>query len=52
MTLADIIQCAYYHHNATFTEADAQDVIDTKPEWAGYETVEQAVADYINAFGA
>lgn len=35
-----------------FTLEDAQDVIDTKPSWARWdETVEEAVADYINAFG-
>ena len=35
-----------------FTLEDAQDVIDTKPSWyLGEETVEEAVADYIDAFG-
>ena len=35
-----------------FTLADAQDVIDTKPSWEKWEeTVEEAVADYIDAFG-
>ncbi len=50
MTTKDIIKAAYqlgYH----FTEHDAQDVIDTKPEWAGEETPTEAVQDYVNAFG-
>lgn len=38
-------------HNREFTLEDAQDVIDTKPTWYhGEETVEEAVADYIDAF--
>lgn len=35
-----------------FTLEDAQDVIDTKPNWYhGEETEAEAVADYIDAFG-
>jgi hypothetical protein len=50
MTLKEIIECAY-QLGYNFTEADAQDVIDTKPEWAGAETPAEAVADYLEAFG-
>ena len=36
----------------TFSLADAQDVLDTKPEWyLGKETEAEAVADYIDAYG-
>ena len=36
----------------TFTLEDAQDVIDTKPNWfRETETEASAVQDYINAFG-
>ena len=36
----------------TFTLEDAQDVIDTKPNWFHEtETEASAVQDYINAFG-
>ena len=35
-----------------FTLTDAQDVIDTKPNWFyDIETEAEAVQDYINAFG-
>lgn len=51
MTLREIKQAAYLNHNVIFTDADAQDVIDTKPEWMGEETVCEAVADYLEAFG-
>jgi len=35
-----------------FTLEDAQDVIDTKPNWFyDVETESEAVADYIDAFG-
>jgi hypothetical protein len=35
-----------------FTLEDAQDVIDTKPSWYhGEETAEEAVIDYIEAYG-
>jgi regulator of RNase E activity RraB len=35
-----------------FTLKDAQDVIDTKPEWCHkVETEASAVADYIDAYG-
>lgn len=51
MTLREIKQAAYLNHNVIFTDADAQDVIDTKPEWAGDETPAEAVADYLEAFG-
>lgn len=41
-----------YKLGYTFTEEDAQDVIDTKPEWYhGEETEAEAVEDYINAYG-
>lgn len=49
--LLDIIEEAK-KHNREFTLEDAQDVLDTKPTWYhGEETVEEAVADYIDAFG-
>ena len=36
----------------TFTIEDAQDVIDTKPNWFyDVETEAEAVQDYIDAFG-
>jgi hypothetical protein len=35
-----------------FTIEDAQDVLDTKPEWyIGTETAQEAVDDYIEAYG-
>jgi regulator of RNase E activity RraB len=35
-----------------FTEAEAQDVIDTKPLWFDDEESEaEAVADYLDAYG-
>jgi hypothetical protein len=51
MTLREIKQAAYLNHNVIFTDKDAQDVIDTKPEWIGEETAADAVADYLDAFG-
>ena len=51
MTLREIKQCAYLNHNVIFTDADAQDVLDTKPTWIGEETAADAVADYLEAFG-
>ena len=52
MNLRDIKQCAYIEHNVIFTDDDAQDVIDTAPEWiVGKESVSEAVADYLQAFG-
>lgn len=51
MTLREIKQAAYLNHNVIFTDEDAQDVIDTKPEWIGHETPAEAVADYLEAFG-
>ena len=50
MTTQDIIKCAA-EMGYQFTEEDAQDVIDTKPVWAGVETVRDAVRDYLDAFG-
>jgi len=50
MKLEEIIECAY-QLGYNFTWEDAQDVIDTKPTWAGEETTQEAVADYLNAFG-
>jgi hypothetical protein len=36
----------------SFSDEDAQDVIDSRPSWfTGQETVEQAVQDYLDAFG-
>jgi len=36
-----------------FTVEDAQDVLNTKPEWyIGTETAQEAVDDYIESFGA
>jgi hypothetical protein len=36
-----------------FTVEVAQDVLDTKPEWyIGTETAQEAVDDYIEAYGA
>ena len=36
----------------TFTETDAQDVINTKPLWFNEEESEsEAVEDYLNAYG-
>ena len=50
-TLLNIIEEAK-NYNMVFTLADAQDVLNTKPEWYhGEETVEEAVADYIDAYG-
>jgi hypothetical protein len=51
MTLREIKQCAYLQFNVIFTNQDAQDVIDTKPDWIGQETVLEAVSDYLEAFG-
>jgi hypothetical protein len=37
----------------TFTDEDAQQVIDTKPEWDNsVETAQEAVDDFIAAYGA
>ena len=37
----------------TFTDRDAQLVIDTKPEWCDIEeTAQEAVDDFISAYGA
>jgi hypothetical protein len=47
-----IIIAEAYKLGYTFTEEDAQDVIDTKPSWYhGEETEAEAVEDYINAYG-
>jgi hypothetical protein len=36
-----------------FTDRDAQLVIDTKPDWCDIEeTVQEAVNDFISAYGA
>lgn len=36
----------------TFSIEDAQDVIDSKPDWdKSIETEAEAVADFINAYG-
>ena len=49
--LLDIIEEAK-NYNMEFSLKDAQDVLNTKPSWYhGKETVEEAVADYIDAFG-
>ncbi len=51
MNLNKIIEEAY-KLGYTFTLEDAQNVIDTKPEWFhGEETEAEAVADYIDAYG-
>ena len=51
IVLLNIIEEAY-KLGYEFSIADAQDVLDTKPKWAKWEeTEEEAVADYINAFG-
>jgi regulator of RNase E activity RraB len=47
-----IIIVEAYKLGYTFNEAEAQDVIDTKPGWYhGEETEAEAVADYIDAYG-
>jgi hypothetical protein len=49
-----IIIAEAYKLGYTFTEEDAQDVIDTKPSWYRGEETEaeaEAVEDYINAYG-
>ena len=50
ITLLDIIDEAK-NYNVEFTLEDAQDVLDTKPNWYhGKESIQEAVADYIDAF--
>lgn len=51
MTIQTIKDCAEAL-GYSFDDEDAQDVLDTRPYWfSGQETVEQAVQDYLDAFG-
>lgn len=50
-TLAQIQECAL-NLGYTFSDQDAQDLKDTACAWWGEETVEEAITDYINAYGA
>jgi len=50
-TIQDIINYASTL-GLIFTVEDAQDVIDTKPQWyKGTETAQEAVDDYLEAYG-
>ena len=50
-TIQDIIDYAS-SLGLVFTVEDAQDVIDTKPNWyLGTETAQEAVDDYLECYG-
>jgi hypothetical protein len=50
-SLEQIQDCAL-NLGYTFSDQDAQDLKDTASDWWGEETVEEAINDYINAYGA